>query len=121
MDPFLERPGDGDPVDVVELGDEPLAVGEVLRVRVLGAIGLIDQGEADWKIVALRVGQDPSSVTPNKIEAVKHWFRTYKVAEGKSENEIAFEGKFLSADFAMKIVMHAHACWGKDLKKSSPP
>lgn len=51
--------GDGDPVDVLELSDSPSTIGEVYEVRVLGALPLIDQGEFDCKILAVRV--DPNT------------------------------------------------------------
>ena len=37
--------GDNDPVDVVELGGQPLAAGSVHCVRALGAYAMIDEGE----------------------------------------------------------------------------
>ena len=53
----LKDKGDEDPVDVVELG-APRNVGDVLKVKVLGAFCLIDQGEADWKVIAINI-DDP--------------------------------------------------------------
>lgn len=38
--------GDNDPLDVVELGDDPLPVGAVVPVKILGAIELIDEVRA---------------------------------------------------------------------------
>ena len=46
-------PGDSDPLDAIELSPEPLTVGRVVCVRILGAFALIDQGEADWKILTI--------------------------------------------------------------------
>eukprot|EP00759_Apiculatamorpha_spiralis_P015003 PhF_6_TR21698/c0_g1_i1/m.30985/K01507/ppa; inorganic pyrophosphatase len=45
--------GDNDPVDVTEISRDPLAIGAVEVVRVLGSIGLIDEGEMDWKVIAI--------------------------------------------------------------------
>ena len=62
-------PGDGDPLDVVEIGARKLEVGSVVPVQVerlhhchtpalcslceqvLGALALIDNGELDWKLI----------------------------------------------------------------------
>jgi inorganic pyrophosphatase len=44
--------GDNDPVDVVELGGQ-LEFGAVAVVKVLGALGLIDDGEIDWKLFTI--------------------------------------------------------------------
>jgi inorganic pyrophosphatase len=45
--------GDNDPLDVVELSDDALPLGAVVPVRVVGALGLIDEGELDWKLLAI--------------------------------------------------------------------
>ena len=50
----LRIQGDNDPVDVVEIGSEQLESGKVYKVKVLGAYAMIDEGELDWKIVAIR-------------------------------------------------------------------
>jgi len=61
-DALLGLPGDGDPLDVVELvaradGAEACAPGDVYAVRVLGALAMVEGGaEADWKVVVARVG-----------------------------------------------------------------
>jgi inorganic pyrophosphatase len=45
--------GDGDPIDVVEIGAQAHATGAVRAVKVLGALAMIDQGETDWKVIAI--------------------------------------------------------------------
>lgn len=63
--------------------------GAVVGVKVLGAIGLIDEGEADWKIIAIDV-HDPLAAKlhdiddveremPGLMQATIDWFRIYKV------------------------------------------
>ena len=42
--------GDNDPVDVVEIGSQALAVGSVTKVKPLGVLAMIDDGELDWKV-----------------------------------------------------------------------
>eukprot|EP00953_Heterococcus_sp_UTEX-ZZ885_P001253 1189-Heterococcus_DN1.PRE.1 len=53
-DPNIKHPelgvmGDGDPVDVVEIGSSKHAQGAVKQIRALGALAMIDDGELDWK------------------------------------------------------------------------
>ncbi|GFG31818.1 hypothetical protein Cfor_12395, partial [Coptotermes formosanus] len=50
--------GDNDPIDILEIGYRVAKRGEVLQVKVLGTIALIDEGETDWKIIAIDVN-DP--------------------------------------------------------------
>lgn len=70
-DAFTGLAGDGDPVDAVDLSSvrgtgggaaaEPLPLprtGDVYPVRVIGAIAMVDGGEADWKVVTVR-SDDP--------------------------------------------------------------
>lgn len=38
-----------------------LSRGEVVRVKILGILALIDQGETDWKIIAINVNDPEAS------------------------------------------------------------
>ena len=46
--------GDNDPLDVMEIGSGPLPMGSRVPVKVLGSLELIDEGETDHKIIAIR-------------------------------------------------------------------
>jgi inorganic pyrophosphatase len=50
--------GDNDPLDAIEIGTRQWAVGALVRVKVLGALAMIDNGEADWKLIAIST-EDP--------------------------------------------------------------
>jgi inorganic pyrophosphatase len=56
--PDTGKPGDADPLDVIDIGYARLERGEVVRVKVIGAMALIDEGETDWKILAINLN-DP--------------------------------------------------------------
>jgi len=45
--------GDNDPLDVIDIGTKQWAVGSVVRVKVLGIVALIDDGETDWKVITI--------------------------------------------------------------------
>ena len=62
--------GDNDPVDVVEIGSQQLESGKVYKVKVLGAYAMIDEGELDWKVIAIRV-DDPMAQYLNDIDDVE--------------------------------------------------
>lgn len=38
-----------------------LSCGEVIHVKILGILALIDQGETDWKIIAINVNDPEAS------------------------------------------------------------
>ncbi|XP_061441473.1 inorganic pyrophosphatase 2, mitochondrial isoform X3 [Rhineura floridana] len=121
--------GDNDPIDVCEIGSQVRTLGEVVQVKVLGLLGLIDEGETDWKVIALSV-DDPESqkihdiddvrkFKPGYLEATVDWFRLYKVPDGKSENQFAFNGTFKDKAFAFEIIQSTHEYWKALLHKKA--
>jgi len=53
------KKGDGDPLDICVITERPINRGEViLRARVVGGIQMVDNGEADDKIIAV-LDNDP--------------------------------------------------------------
>jgi inorganic pyrophosphatase len=85
------RDGDGDPLDICVLSERPINRSEViLRARVIGGLQLVDEGEADDKIVAVlandMVWQDANDITDLPdilVERLRHYFETYKMVPGK--------------------------------------
>ena len=113
----ISAPGDGDPLDVVEVGSGRCAVGGVHAVRALGALALIDGGELDWKIIAIRA-DDPLVVSgqirtaadleralPGTVDRVRRWFVEYKPNSG---NRYAYGGRLMEA---AAVVKEAHDAW----------
>jgi inorganic pyrophosphatase len=99
--------GDGDPVDVVFLDAQPVPIGAVRRVRVVGAFALLDQGETDWKLLAVPSDspvRNVDGVPKEVLLAVHGWFKNYKTTDGKPENRFAFEGRPMDADLAVAVV-----------------
>ncbi|KAK4523395.1 hypothetical protein GAYE_PCTG52G1290 [Galdieria yellowstonensis] len=115
--------GDNDPLDVLEVGSEVLKTGGVYQVKPLGALALIDGGETDWKIFAIRVDDKDSSkirdledverLFPGVLDQVKDWFRLYKTAEGKGENKYGYGGQYLDREMAVKVIKECHEAWKK--------
>lgn len=60
-------------VDVVEIGGAQARIGDVLKVKPLGALAMIDEGELDWKIVAISV-DDPRASLVNDVDDVEKHF-----------------------------------------------
>lgn len=56
--PDTNAKGDNDPIDVVELSGNAGKTGDVKHVKILGTYAMIDEGETDWKILAIDVN-DP--------------------------------------------------------------
>mmetsp|Transcript_1130 Transcript_1130/g.1570 ORF Transcript_1130/g.1570 Transcript_1130/m.1570 type:complete len:985 (-) Transcript_1130:332-3286(-) len=109
--------GDGDPLDVMEIGSKQLPTGTVVQVKVLGVYALIDQGEVDYKIIVINKDDPMASTmrTPDDIdglvtERLADWLKMYKTAEGKEVNELTndvMEGPLK----AMSIIKETNDHW----------
>ena len=53
----LALPGDGDPLDVLDISQSPRTSGEVAPVRVIGAVAMVDDGAADWNVLVVSSGE----------------------------------------------------------------
>lgn len=98
----------------------------MIQVKVLGALGLIDEGEADWKIIAIDVNDplaaklndinDVETQLPGLLDATRDWFRIYKVPTGKPANIFAENGKFYDKAFALEQINHDYELWRDAIK-----
>jgi len=113
--------GDNDPVDICEIGHRVAKRGDVLEVKVLGILAMIDDGETDWKVIVIDV-EDPLAASLNSLEDVeqqmpgflndtREWFRIYKMPDGKPENKFAFDGEYKDAAFALNIIQETNQFW----------
>jgi inorganic pyrophosphatase len=109
------RLGDGDPLDIVEIGSRKAICGRVYEVKVLGAFAMIDEGEVDWKVVAVArddvdAGElhdiaDVDRVHPGLLGRIHDWFRDYKIPDGKPANTFGFEGRPLARRETLELVI----------------
>jgi len=91
--------GDGDPLDVLILVEEPTFPGCRVRVRPIGVLHMKDDGSDDEKLLAVPEG-DPRFAEVNDLNdlphhwlaEVKNFFSTYKVLEGKTASTGEWKG-----------------------------
>ncbi|KAK6205528.1 inorganic pyrophosphatase [Scheffersomyces amazonensis] len=113
--------GDNDPLDVCEIGSAILPTGTIKRVKILGSLALIDDGELDWKVIVVDT-QDPLAKEvydihhlftkcPGLLETTRHWFRDYKLADGKPQNEFAFNGEYKNSKQTLEIIQECNQSW----------
>eukprot|EP00298_Acanthocystis_sp_HF-20_P029199 c8083_g1_i1.p1 GENE.c8083_g1_i1~~c8083_g1_i1.p1 ORF type:complete len:278 (-),score=90.96 c8083_g1_i1:120-953(-) len=115
--------GDNDPIDVFEISGEILQSGTITKVRPLGAFCLIDQGEIDWKIIAVQENhplfdsiKDADGLMrnhPNIIREIREWLRSYKIPEGKGVNSFGFDEMFLPKNFVIDVINKANEDWNE--------
>jgi inorganic pyrophosphatase len=82
--------GDGDPLDVMVLMQEPLHPLTIVRARAIGGFAMTDDKGVDDKILAVAVDdpafahyQEASELPPHLLKEVRRFFQDYKVLEGK--------------------------------------
>ena len=119
----LKVMGDNDPVDVVEIGSATLEMGGVYPVKIVGCLAMIDDGELDWKMIAVN-SNDPKFAAvndvadverefPGEIQKILEWFRDYKIPDGKPANAFGYDNKCMSAAFAMDVVDETNEFYNK--------
>jgi inorganic pyrophosphatase len=91
---------DGDPLDVVVLTTYPLAPGILVRVRPVGILNMIDDGDSDAKIIAVPEKdprfdeiQDLSDINKHTLKEIEHFFNTYKIIQKKDVTTQGFGDK----------------------------
>jgi inorganic pyrophosphatase len=105
---------DHDPLDVLVLGQEPVAPLTLMRVKIIGVMRMQDQGEADDKLIAVHA-DDPEyshytsiyELPPHRMTEVKAFFEDYKVLEKK---KVIVE-KFLDRKEAVEILKESMASY----------
>ncbi|RKP13826.1 inorganic diphosphatase [Piptocephalis cylindrospora] len=113
--------GDNDPIDVCEIGEQVGYTGQVKQVKILGVMALLDEGETDWKLLAIDINdplaaklndiEDVERHLPGLIRATNEWFRIYKIPDGKPENQFAFSGEARNRKYAVEVIQETHEAW----------
>jgi inorganic pyrophosphatase len=105
-----ELGGDGDPLDVLVLGDA-CARGDVVACKLIGVMVMLDKGEQDDKLIAVKEGSPYYAVNsiaelnekfPGITEILKIWFTNYK-GNGKIEVK-GFEEKHVAEEILESAV-----------------
>jgi inorganic pyrophosphatase len=106
---FLPRSycGDGDPLDVLVLGNEPVVPLSIMQARAIGVMHMADEGDPDDKIIAVHINDpaysdytDISQLPKHMFLEIQRFFEDYKVLE---EKEVSVEG-FHGAEEAVQVV-----------------
>ena len=108
---------DGDPADVMILGNDPLFPGCVVRVRPIGLLKIIDSGEEDNKILGVQADNprfdsvkdisDIEKINTHHLKEIAHFFQTYKELQGKKVEVADWE----NAESAKKEIQKARRAY----------
>ena len=101
---------DNDPLDVLVLCQESVLPLSIMRVRPIGVMKMVDQGEADDKIIAVHVDdpefahyQSIAELPPHSLKILRRFFEDYKLLENK---EVKIE-QFLGVKEAKEIIQNS--------------
>jgi inorganic pyrophosphatase len=98
---------DGDPVDVLVLGEFSLVPLSVIRVRAVGVLNTEDEEGIDSKIIAVPIDKidpgftsikDVNDIPENIKNQIEHFFQHYKELEGNKYVKISGWGNKQMAD-----------------------
>ncbi|CAF0934041.1 unnamed protein product [Didymodactylos carnosus] len=115
--------GDNDPLDVCEIGTKLHSTGSIVPVKIVGVLGLIDEGETDWKLIGIDINDklaskiddinDVEQHLPGLLDATRRWFKYYKVPTGKPPNVFALNEQFADKKYAMRVIEETRKYWEK--------
>ncbi len=105
---------DKDPLDICVISERPITRGEIiLTAKVIGGIQMVDHGEADDKIIAVLVkdniwghAQSLKDIPQILVERLRHYFATYKILPGESNDKVSVEYVY-DAEHAKKVILAA--------------
>jgi len=111
---------DGDPLDVCVLADRAIARGEImLEARPVGGLRMVENGEADDKIIAVLLGDptfggytDVAELPRPVVDRLRHYFLTYKTIPGETGSSITVDPVY-GTDAARAVINAARIDYGR--------
>jgi len=105
--------GDHDPLDICVISERPINRSDViLKARVVGGLPMLDDGEADDKIIAVLKDdhlwsgvQDIAELPGVLVERLRHYFETYKLVPGKT-SRVSIDTAY-NREYAEKVIKAA--------------
>jgi len=91
---------DGDPLDVLVLGQEPVVPLCILNAKAIGVMTMVDDKGPDDKIIAIHADdpeyahyRDIAELSPHRLQELERFFLDYKVLEHKTVSVGGMHGR----------------------------
>lgn len=116
---FLPRSycDDGDPLDVLVLGVEPVSPLCIMQARAIGMLRMADEGQQDDKIIAVHINdpsfngyRDMKELPEHNFREIERFFKDYKALEGKT---VVVE-EFLDHERALQTIRDSFALYRRE-------
>lgn len=114
--------GDGDPLDILVIMQEPVHPLTIVRARPIGGFRMRDDKGVDDKIVAVAVDdpavshyREASQLPPHTLLELRRFFQDYKVLEGKTSevDELYDRPRAIAAINEARAGYRAQSAWDK--------
>jgi inorganic pyrophosphatase len=111
---------DGDPLDILVLGYEPVVPMAMMQARPIGVMHMEDEGQDDDKVIGVHIHDpafaditDVSQLPKHTFTEIKRFFEDYKVLEHKNVKVEEFSGH----ERAIMVVREALALYRSEENK----
>ncbi len=112
---------DKDPLDIMVLTSIELPYMCLIDAKVIGVMHMVDQGEADDKIIAVAANDmswnhinDINELPPHTLLEMRRFFEDYKALEDKE----VLVNEFMGRDVAIKIVEESMKLYDTQIRKT---
>lgn len=105
---------DGDPIDILVIGQSSVIPGCLMQARTLGYLTMIDGGELDDKVISvhhddpqfnhIKTLDDLTRAHPHLMKEIENFFKTYKLLQNKSVEVRGYKDKESALEIIRKSI-----------------
>lgn len=111
---------DKDPLDILVITNNKIVPMCIVPAKVIGVMQMLDNGEADDKIIAVCAGDpsinhinDISELPPHSLDELRNFFEDYKKLEKSKEVKVE---DFLGREVALQIIQDSFDLYDKEIR-----
>lgn len=105
FDKLTNKLGDNDPLDIFDISNIQNKIGDIIQVKILGSICVIDNNQTDWKIIGQNINDKTSYDLSQIIHKIIFFLKNYK------DDKIIIYDKIYNINETIQIVNSLHEEW----------